>query len=261
MTNNNTVDDSLSLKNENNYNLHINSSYDEIITLFSLLVIDYIKTCIDKNLKSEYIFDTGLKTLINVFKITLINTRNLKLSYYYSQQSYYIFLDFIQQINNVNVSFLNLQTKDAVIFCLKKTIFNVSTNDRMLSNDDKILILRCNNYINIIFNFVNKFSNNYDYFGKIIEYINNIKDLLCNKKKDLQIYENILCFQDFFKDKELNIIEYYQFLKEIIGLLLKKKYSSVTKTNLINMLNIYDYKYNFDTNRQQFVEYIAENLL
>jgi len=254
------------LKTQSNYHTSINSTINEIISLYNLLINEYTKTFFEKNIKNEYIFDTGLNTVTNVFRQLLINTRNLKITYYHSQQSYYIFLDFVSQLNNMNVSFLNLQTKDAINFTLRKTIFNINPNSKPLSEEDinniYILDKLINIQLNIFFKYSNYISKKKD-FENLLLHNNTLKDLLCSKKKDTNIYDNILCFQDFLKDKQLDISEYFEILTIIIGTIFKKKYCNIDKNTYIECLIINDNLYFFDdtSNKKKFIEQIFLQLI
>jgi hypothetical protein len=227
-----------SLKNEHNYNLSITSSINEIISIISLLIYDYVNNIKNKNIHSEYIFDSGLNTLIHVFKIVFINTKNLKVAYYYSQQSYYIFLDFINQLNNVSISFLNLRVKDAVLFSLRKTIFDIVLSPKQITENDNKIVLNIDKIITIMTNVFYKYSKlltqNNNNIKEFIGLNEQLKNLLCLKKKDDKIYETIICFQEYIKSKELTYSEYYNLLNIMINLFFKKKYYNINIHNYVD---------------------------
>lgn len=192
------TDDIYNLLNPKNYKPHISDSINEIINIFILLIKEYITLIFKKGIKNEGIFLSGLNTLIHIFNITFYYTKNLKLTCYYTQQGYHVYLDFINELSNVNISFLNLKTKDAIMFVYKKTIFNICNDYRKNISYKKFN----NNDDDKIFDSLNKIQNIYkniiEYFSKTIintfiidedadifcNKLTNINNILCSKKKD-----------------------------------------------------------------------------
>jgi hypothetical protein len=66
----------------------------------------------------------GLNALHRVFEFVLIRTKNIEKAYYYSQKTYYYYLEYIEQIHTSNLS-QSLNHMDAILFVYKKTIFNM----------------------------------------------------------------------------------------------------------------------------------------
>jgi hypothetical protein len=63
----------------------------------------------------------GFQIIHRVFEYILSKTQNIDTAYFYTQKSYYYYLEYIEQIYNSNIS-LNLNHSDAVLFVYKKTI-------------------------------------------------------------------------------------------------------------------------------------------
>ena len=80
-------------------------------------------------------------------------TKNLELSFYHTQKAYYIYIEFIEQISDDNVTFLQLSSKDAILFVYKKTIFELNNeckkNNKELSLEEQNILGTVNLYINM----------------------------------------------------------------------------------------------------------------
>lgn len=132
---------------ENYYN-EINSTLDNILNKYHLLVVDYIKFIVE-NLtikKSEqyykYIIIRGLETIHHVFTHVLQYSKNIDMAYYHGQKAYFFFVEFITQISSDSHSFLHLTTKDAILFVYKKTIYDLQLSFSKetrngMNNDDR----------------------------------------------------------------------------------------------------------------------------
>lgn len=96
--------------------------------------------------KKIYIIIVGLSTITNVFRLVLIYTKNLDISYQISKKSIYYYLEFIGQICEDQLEFLKLTPKDASIFVYKKTIDIIKkpNNNKFNSNNTLENILRSN---------------------------------------------------------------------------------------------------------------------
>ena len=84
---------------------------------------------------------------------------------YHCQKSILYYIEFIGQIGENSQNFLNLTSKDAVLFLFKKTIFMVNTEYRTTYEEEpyvKEVINTATKYINIYNNILIKYINNYD---------------------------------------------------------------------------------------------------
>lgn len=95
--------------------------------------MNYIKTII-----------SGMNLCYRIYLNVLLSTKNIELTKHHTQKSYLYFTEFIQQINNNDVEYINLNTHDAIMFCYRKTIFKCKEN--MDNNKTK----KSKNIINII---------------------------------------------------------------------------------------------------------------
>lgn len=128
-----------SLHNAENYleTFHLSSSstITDILNKYKILVNEYLQFILENmNCKTDeiykYIILRGLITITHVFQLTLLNTRNLNLSYFHSQKAFYYYVEFIGQITGEQNTFLQLTSKDAVMFVYKKTIFEIHVDYR-----------------------------------------------------------------------------------------------------------------------------------
>lgn len=119
------------LYNTSNYKHLIENSVSEILTKFVDIILQYMKLISEKNIiknkrSYRFIFERGIETLIHVFWMIFYYTKNLELTFYHSQKAYYFYIEFIEQISDDNITFLQLSTQDAILFVYKKTIFDLN---------------------------------------------------------------------------------------------------------------------------------------
>ena len=119
------------LHNTSNYKPSIKNSVLEILNKIVEVILEYMcfisEKVTKKNKKyNKFIFERGLKTLIHVFSNIFYYTKNLELSFYHTQKAYYFYIEFIEQISDDNITFLQLSSKDAILFVYKKTIFELN---------------------------------------------------------------------------------------------------------------------------------------
>jgi hypothetical protein len=132
---NNTQQQNHSLHNIENYKSDYSSSSTEIFTKYIGVVTEYLIQCSDMiHIQNEtyyrYVINKGLETITHVFKMLLLYTKNLQLTYYHCQKSFYYYVEFISQIGENNHSFLQLNSKDATLFVYKKTIYELNQDFR-----------------------------------------------------------------------------------------------------------------------------------
>ena len=126
--------DNHSLK-ENQFNTELNKSVSEVIDKYVELLMEYYAFIGEnKNIvhtkNYTYLLARGLDTITHVFTMILFYTKNLELTYYHSQKSFYLYVEFIEQIIDVQNTFLHLSSRDASIFVYKKTIYEINQECR-----------------------------------------------------------------------------------------------------------------------------------
>ena len=247
------------LNNVLNYSPRINNTIQEIINKFSVVMIEYMRLISEKiNTKNKeyfkFIFERGIETLIHIFTIIFYNTKNLELTYYHTQKAYFFYIEFIEQITDDSVTFLQLSSRDAILFVYKKTIYELNNEYRinieeLNSNENNILLL-FNTYTNIYKNIIHFIinNNNFKYETKM-DYINLSCDSITiindnfNKIK-IKYINYLYLFTNILTDKKMSVEVFFNLLDEFIkklnnkkkidDKLIMKKFNDLEIINLIN---------------------------
>ena len=133
-------DNNYSLNNIENYKKELNYDIGEIVKKYSELIIEYIKFIIE-NIKinnkgfSNFVLIRGLDTITNVFNYILYFTKNLELTYYHCQKSFYFYVEFVGQISEDEKMFLQLTSRDATTYVYKKTIFEINNEFKKINEN------------------------------------------------------------------------------------------------------------------------------
>jgi len=153
-----------SLYDIDNYKKEFEPCFSEIIVTVSSLVTEYLKFIFEnitiKNKEyAQFVVMRGLNTIMNVFRNLLIYTKNIDLTYYHCQKSFYFYVEFVEQILEDDKSFLQLTSRDATIYVYKKTIYDINNEIKKNNNisikfSEKLKIM--NSYIHICYIYVNK---------------------------------------------------------------------------------------------------------
>jgi hypothetical protein len=126
--------DTNSLKDQP-FNKELNRPIAEIVEKYVALIGEYYAfirenpNIIHKK-QYPYLLARGLDTITHVFTIILFYTKNLEITYYHSQKSFYFYVEFIEQILDAQNAFLHLDSRDASIFVYKKTIYEINPDLR-----------------------------------------------------------------------------------------------------------------------------------
>lgn len=273
------------LNNLETYKENLTENLEDILIKYNQLINDYISLYID-NIKIVnksyyyYLFINGIKTINNVFLNILLYTKNLTISTFFGQKSYYLYIEFISQIDNINHSFLQLNGKDASLFVYKKTIYELDNNiikDYKCNNKEKFNII--SQFVNLVYNLYsinnteNNIENNIENIKKIINYdkinINNILQQIIDilyiknknniRNKNILIMESITKYIDYLKielkneDKLTNKLDIY------VSMFIEKlKITNITNNILknINSFNIEDIN---NKNPKKFIDNIFIN--
>jgi hypothetical protein len=190
--------DTNSLKDQP-YNKELNRPISEIVEKYVALIGEYyafIKenpNIIHKK-QYPYLLARGLDTITHVFTVILFYTKNLEITYYHSQKSFYFYVEFIEQILDAQNAFLHLDSRDASIFVYKKTIYEINPGLRAdVENtpeiDDQFKLI--NAYIQI-------------YKEVPFESTAGLHTLLSAKGLDMQMLMNIY---EIVSTPEINIME------------------------------------------------------
>ena len=131
----NTPQQNHSLQNIENYKSEFSSTSTEIFSKYIGIISEYFINCSETiNIQNEtyykYVIIKGMETVAHVFRMLLLYTKNLNLTYYHCQKSFYYYVEFISQIGDNNHSFLQLNSRDASLFVYKKTVYEINQEFR-----------------------------------------------------------------------------------------------------------------------------------
>ena len=116
--------------------------------------------------------------LKHIFNVILLYTKNLSVTVHHCKKAYLFYVEFIGQIGNDNHSYLQLNSKDAMLFVYKKTIFDINNEYR------KQYQLNDNIEKNL-FEYINKFSTVYI---EILEFVIDNDNMKLESKMSYIIY-------------------------------------------------------------------------
>jgi len=255
------------ISNTDNYNQNIHNSIHDILTKFVSSLSEYLTIILEKihNKKSDcykFIIERGIDTVSHVFSIILYYTKNLDIAFYHSQKAYYFYIEFIEQISDDNITFLQLSSRDATTFVYKKTIYEISNDYKKtmneLTNEDKSILKYVDTYISIYKNMFYMFTKNMlnqniatnatnatnasnnqlqDFLSSIIK-INNL-DTNKNKIKQGQL-ECIYLFTNLLAYKQKNMLIFFTILEQFMSHFLSKKKQLDDKQIRQNMYIYFD---------------------
>jgi len=151
INNNNNNNNSIMAENHNEMDTYM--KYVNVINQYLLFGIETIKNKNSEYLK--YILIKGLFTISHVFKMLLLFTQNLDLTYYHCQKSYSYYIEFIGQIGDDAVTYLQLNSKDAALFVYKKTIFDINHEYKKNYYETKTEEIK-NNIVSMLIEMYNK---------------------------------------------------------------------------------------------------------
>ena len=228
------------LYNVANYKSTINYSIQEIVTKFITVIIDYMRFISEKitmkNKKNyKFIFERGIETIMHIFSIIFLYTKNLELTAYHSQKGYYFYIEFIEQISDENVTFLQLSSRDALLFVYKKTIFDLNNeykkNIKMTTLEETKILTLIDSYKyiykTIVHFIINNKNFNYvtkkEYINKCCDYIASLGDTLNKLKMKNSSLECVHLFSNIFIDKPIDIELFFKLLNEFILKINNKK--------------------------------------
>jgi hypothetical protein len=210
-----------SLQSIENYKKELDTELYKITSKYSDLLLEYFKFIIE-NIKiknknfARFIIIRGLDTITNVFSILLLYTKNIDITYFHCQKSFYFYVEFVGQITEDEKMFLQLTSRDATTYVYKKTIFEINNEFKKLNEQisekikDQFTII--NTYVSIYRTYIDNIikSDNFNsnkellnYFEVLTNKLNNnkisISNLLILEKLISQIYYIIDNKDVFFK--------------------------------------------------------------
>ena len=251
------------LYNISNYKPNIENSVTEILNKFVSIIVEYVRLISKKiSMKNKthykYIFERGLETVIHVFSVTFYYTKNLDITVYHSQKAIYFYVEYIEQISDDNITFLQLSSRDAILFVYKKTIFDLNNEYKKKIQDvsvaDKVVLSSVDTHVNmynIILQFIiNNVTFDKDYFDICCKNIENLSQTLNKVTKHV---DHINIFINVLSSKKIDTQFYFDLLVEFIKRLKIKKKIDKTRIN-----KIYDIDIELNTETYKIIDFIFE---
>lgn len=251
------------LYNVENYRSTIQNTPQEILAKFVEVIIEYMRLMAEKiNIKNKqyyvFIFERGIEILIHVFSMIFYYTKNLELTFYHSQKAYYFFVEFIEQISDDNITFLQLSSRDALMFVYKKTIFELNNEYKkccpLLSSNELEIVSYMDAHMRIYKKLVSfiifykdfKVENKSDYINVCCDKIHQFSSVINTKfkpnsksKGDSFNKEDIIClFINWLENEQTsltNIEAFFDILNKFIERLKKDK-KLTNKKSIINKI-------------------------
>lgn len=242
------------LYNVQNYKHDITDSFSAILAKLAGVLLDYMRFISDRlSMKNKpyyrFIFERGLSTLIHVFSVVFYYTKNLDLTYYHSQKAFYFYVEFIEQISDDNVTFLQLSSRDATTFVYKKTIYEINNefkrNMAKPSHNDEVIFSFLELYTYIYRNIVNyiiqnknfTFENRTNYILEHCNKISNLHPYLYNTKFKKAHIDCIYLLTNILVEREVSYEQFFSdfesFTKKLAS---KKKVDELQITNIMQKL-------------------------
>ena len=132
-----------SLNDSNNYKYELQHSSSSLLDIYLKLMISYIKEyCESKYTKRLYLINSnlyyhllnkGVDTVSHIFKILLINTKNIELTDHYCRKAITMYIEFLNENNEhddnkISYKHASLFSYGNTIYKLNKSYCKVSTN-------------------------------------------------------------------------------------------------------------------------------------
>ena len=131
-------DTNYSLNISENYKKELECDVSDVTKKYTALIVDYFNFILE-NIKisnihfAKFIIIRGLDTITNVFLHLLYYTKNIDLTYFHCQKSFYFYVEFVGQISDDEKMFLQLTSRDATTYVYKKTIFDINSELKKLN--------------------------------------------------------------------------------------------------------------------------------
>ena len=226
-----------SLTNLENYKDNIEYSVFEVNTKYINIIIEYLTNIINNDIYSTFIIIRGIETITHTFKYILYYTNNLDLTYYHSQKALYLYIEFINQITTDRNVFLQLNSRDALMYVYKKTIFEL---DRVYCKDicdsnKKFVehIKQVNEFIELSTSIIFYILNNKETLNINADIIRTIHKI-CNNIINIKLYDYSICSL-FIQKLNVNVIHLEKYADITILFFKKLINNTIDKNNIINM--------------------------
>jgi hypothetical protein len=248
------------LTNPENYKKELDYDLSEVTNKYAQLINEYIHF-IYENIKIKnksfvkFIIIRGLDTITHVFNYILYFTKNLDVTYYHCQKSFYFYIEFVGQIMEEDKIFLQLTTRDATMYVYKKTIFDINIKNDNCTKEFREKIDIIHSYIKLYQTYILKLIHVDNFEIEKMSHITSLTDKL-NKlvdKSKITILENITEHL-FYKIEDMDT--FFEINHIIVKHFLKNHIEIEKAKDKIN-LDIFDEK--ILESSEKFVEWFLAN--
>lgn len=231
------------LQNTESYNNNFQDNYHTVVFKYINLINEYLKHCNDNIFIQNPVYKKnvilkGIQNIKHIFNMLFLYTKNLNMTFYNCQKSYVYYIEFISQIGEDAHSYLQLNSKDACLFALKKTIFDINSDIKK----DFILDTKNNEYLKIINIFINTYNSCLFNIIEVCE-VNDILNLYCLDlskifQKLSKLYNNSSEFEKLYLFYNYTLFEkniYNNYIENLECFIKKLKKKSFNKNENINL--------------------------
>ena len=253
--------DSKSILNIENYKSNFIDKKSDIFNQYVILINKYNVTFLEsinivKHDYFKYVYLKGIESLTYIFNILMFYTKNLHLTCFHCEKSLFYYIEFIGQIGDDNHTFLQLNSKDAILFVYRKTIFDIDDTfkkNMIISKKDNSMIECLNTFTQSVKNILNLFINTNKLkdlhernklYNSIFNYSNEIFLNMYNENSNEQTYLSIINISNELLNKKQELsIELCNCIFNLINKQIVKKNNKLS-TILNNIQNeTFDEKY------------------
>ncbi len=260
--------DTKSILNIENYKNNYSDEMENIYLNYCTLVDKYNTNILSsvqiiKHEYFKYIYLKGLESLTYIFNILLMYTKNLTLTYHHCEKSLFYYIEFIGQIGDENHSFLQLNSKDAMLFIYKKTIFDINENFKKnfeIDEESKINIDNINNFtklykmfnnLHINLNSFTELDKRNDFYKQLFEYMNYYFLLLIKKNIKITDINSLIRIIKLLINKKYDLD--FESLQSILNILVKQVNKKNNKLELI-IEKINNFKFDENYSNLNFIK-------
>ena len=242
------------------------NEYKQIIAVYENILHEFISYSLNtiffqrKNLLL-FILKRGIETIKHCFIQLYMYTKNINLVHFHCKKAFYYYIEFIGQITDDSHSYLQLTSKDAILFVYKKTIFDIDNSYRkpfILPKEEIIFI----NNISKTINAYNRITTQYlfiihkdlDKKNLLNDFLKNLKGIFKLLKSDnfKKINDSFLIFENFIRTYNFDINKYLLLCNYLIKKSFKKSFN---KNKLLDKnCNLYINKYS----ELKFINWLLE---
>ena len=240
-----------------NYNKKFKKGLKFYIKEYNVLMkefIDYFDKYIKyNNIKKHNIVYKGIESITHIFILLLLYTKNLSLTLYHCKKSFLYYVEFISQIGDEGNSYLQLNTKDAILFIYKKSIFEIDNTYRinMDKDDDNLELMSEIKKFTCIFKemyffIIRKIIIENDKKQKNINLYKLLDLLIKKKEKDEYLFDKVLEFINILNLKNIDINIYLSGIRMLVKkknfiMLSNNEFKENLKKNIFNEITYNKY--------------------